>query len=69
MDLLNWHIRKGDLKFWKFFYFLRMVCYWFRRWRLSQPETEQQKIERSKKEKENSPDSNVCLCEKVWLEY
>jgi len=46
-----------------------MVCYWFRRWRLSQPETEQQKIERSKKEKENSPDSNVCLCEKVWLEY
>uniref|UniRef100_A0A914LS54 Anoctamin n=1 Tax=Meloidogyne incognita TaxID=6306 RepID=A0A914LS54_MELIC len=43
-----------------------MVCYWFRRWRLSQPETEQQKIERSKKEKENSPDSNVCLCEKDY---
>nr|CAD2192904.1 unnamed protein product [Meloidogyne enterolobii] len=41
-----------------------MVCYWFRRWRLSKPETEQQKIERIKKEKEHSPDTNVCLCEK-----
>ncbi|KAL7076982.1 hypothetical protein ACQ4LE_003902 [Meloidogyne hapla] len=45
-----------------------MVCYWFRRWRLKQPETEQQKIERIKKAKEESPkgDSNICLCEKDY---
>ena len=46
-----------------------MFCYWFRRWRLKLPETEQQKVERMEKVKKNlsNGDSNGCLCEKVCI--